>query len=88
MCPLVAPGQVRDNVKGAGIGMDWIQRQIIIQYYARSLAMHSKMVPYGIVRFECQLIIQYPEQGGPRPSNLLSAQGSYHLLYAPSPNPS
>ena len=38
------------------------------------------MVLYGIVWwFECQLIIQYPE-GGLLPSNLVTGQGSYHLL--------
>ena len=53
--------------------------------------MHSKMVPYAIVRFECQLIIEYPEQGGPSPPIFCQLKVAFTCSMpsiAPSPNPS
>ena len=57
--------------------------------YLSILCPACMMVLYGIVPwFECQLIIQYPERGL-LPSNLVTGQGSYHLLspyWPPVPN--
>ena len=68
----------RQCQRGRHVAWTWIQRQIIIQYYACSLWFGYYMVLCGIVNVSLSFNIHW--RFGHKPSNLVSAQGSYHLL--------
>ena len=83
--PLVAWGRWETMSKGPTFASAGFNVRLPLNI----MPVSCMMVLYGIVPwFECQLIIQYPERGL-LPSNLVTGQGSYHLLspyWPPVPN--